>query len=69
VVGKAANLSRRTRMYRRVTDGFCLPVSVMGHAAMNMDARIHAEHDFRDHAQIMMATEAAGRASTCSSAR
>jgi superfamily II DNA/RNA helicase len=36
---------------------------------MNMDARIHAEYDFRDYAQIMVTTEAAGRASTCSSAR
>jgi len=30
------------------------------HGQMNMDARIQAEHDFRDHAQIMVATEAAG---------
>lgn len=30
------------------------------HGSMNMDARIQAEHDFRDKAQIMVATEAAG---------
>ena len=30
------------------------------HGQMNMDARIAAEHDFRDRAQIMVATEAAG---------
>ncbi|MBN1306183.1 MAG: DUF3883 domain-containing protein [Anaerolineales bacterium] len=30
------------------------------HGSMNMDARIQAEHDFRDNAQIMVATEAAG---------
>lgn len=30
------------------------------HGLMNMDARIKAEHDFRDQAQIMVATEAAG---------
>jgi len=30
------------------------------HGLMNMDARIAAEHEFRDHAQIMVATEAAG---------
>jgi SNF2 family DNA or RNA helicase len=30
------------------------------HGQMNMDARIRAEHDFRDDAQIMVATEAAG---------
>jgi superfamily II DNA or RNA helicase len=30
------------------------------HGAMNMDARIEAEHTFRDRAQIMVATEAAG---------
>jgi superfamily II DNA or RNA helicase len=30
------------------------------HGQMNMDARIQAEHDFRDNAQIMVATEAAG---------
>jgi SNF2 family DNA or RNA helicase len=30
------------------------------HGQMNMDARIQAEHDFRDDAQIMVATEAAG---------
>jgi len=28
--------------------------------SMGMDARIHAEHEFRDQAQIMVATEAAG---------
>jgi superfamily II DNA or RNA helicase len=30
------------------------------HGQMNMDARIEAEHTFRDEAQIMVATEAAG---------
>jgi superfamily II DNA or RNA helicase len=30
------------------------------HGQMGMDARIEAEHDFRDKAQIMVATEAAG---------
>jgi superfamily II DNA or RNA helicase len=30
------------------------------HGQMNMDARIQAEHDFRDEAQILVATEAAG---------
>jgi len=30
------------------------------HGQMNMDARIQAEHDFRDNAQILVATEAAG---------
>jgi superfamily II DNA or RNA helicase len=30
------------------------------HGQMNMDARIAAEHEFRDNAQIMVATEAAG---------
>ena len=30
------------------------------HGQMSMDARIQAEHDFRDNAQIMVATEAAG---------
>ena len=30
------------------------------HGTMNMDARIKAEHDFRDNTQIMVATEAAG---------
>jgi hypothetical protein len=30
------------------------------HGQMSMDARIQAEHDFRDEAQIMVATEAAG---------
>ena len=30
--GKAANLSRLARMYPRVPDGFCLPVSVMSEA-------------------------------------
>jgi len=30
------------------------------HGQMSMDARIEAEHDFRDKAQIMVATEAAG---------
>ncbi len=30
------------------------------HGKMNMDARIQAEHEFRDQAQIMVATEAAG---------
>jgi hypothetical protein len=30
------------------------------HGNMNMDARIAAEHEFRDNAQIMVATEAAG---------
>lgn len=30
------------------------------HGQMNMDARIAAEHEFRDHAQILVATEAAG---------
>ncbi|MDY7079084.1 MAG: helicase-related protein [Chloroflexota bacterium] len=30
------------------------------HGQMNMDARIQAEHEFRDKAQIMVATEAAG---------
>ena len=32
VGGKAANLSRLARMYHRVPDGFCLPVSVMDQA-------------------------------------
>jgi superfamily II DNA or RNA helicase len=30
------------------------------HGQMNMDARIQAEHEFRDQAQILVATEAAG---------
>ena len=30
------------------------------HGQLNMDARIEAEHEFRDNAQIMVATEAAG---------
>ena len=29
VGGKAANLSRLARMYHRVPDGFCIPVTVM----------------------------------------
>ncbi len=32
VGGKAANLSRLARMYHRVPDGFCLPVTVMDQA-------------------------------------
>ena len=32
VGGKAANLSRLARMYHRVPDGFCLPVTVMDEA-------------------------------------
>jgi superfamily II DNA/RNA helicase len=30
------------------------------HGGMNMDARIRAEHEFKNKAQIMVATEAAG---------
>ena len=32
VGGKAANLSRLARMYYRVPDGFCIPVTVMAEA-------------------------------------
>ncbi len=34
-------------------------VSVI-HGGMNLDARIHAEHEFRHHTQIMVSTEAGG---------
>ncbi|HWP30248.1 MAG TPA: helicase-related protein [Fimbriimonadales bacterium] len=30
------------------------------HGGMNLDARIRAEHDFREHAQVMVSTEAGG---------
>ncbi len=30
------------------------------HGGMNLDARIHAEHEFRDNAQVMVSTEAGG---------
>jgi phosphoenolpyruvate synthase/pyruvate phosphate dikinase len=32
VGGKAANLSRLARLYHRVPDGFCLPVTLMDQA-------------------------------------
>src|SRR6185436_790164 len=32
VGGKAANLSRLARMYHRVPDGFCIPVTLMNEA-------------------------------------
>lgn len=38
------------------------------HGGMNLDARIRAEHEFRERAQVMVSTEAGGEASTCNSA-
>lgn len=43
VGGKAANLSRLIRLYPRIPDGFCLPVSVMNQEHL-LDRREEIEH-------------------------
>ena len=47
VGGKAANLSRLARMYHRVPDGFCLPVTLMNQAHP-LDLRYEIERAIAD---------------------